>query len=301
MTRRIDDTIATLLSDNVSVPDIARVLGIPYATCYAKCVKLGKKARHVDWNSIQRRLDDHIPIKQVCQEFNISKNSLVSAGVQRGKLTYPDGYTFRSVNSKYSWNDIRHDYEEGLSYTDLMQKYGVSYGSLQRAKYRGDIVPRTQAQSLIVRKEMKPESFVRSHTTESRDKISAAIQQRYNSGWMPKAGRCKKIQYNSPVAGSIVVDGTWELKVAKWLDSVNLQWKRNTIKFPYVDMDGKPRTYTPDFNVVDYDLYVEVKGYETQLDRLKWQYFPSRLKVWKKDVISQLTEGELNEGFNFAC
>lgn len=48
---------------------------------------------------------------------------------------------------------------------------------------------------------------------DRRNKIRAKIIERYKSGLESTAGRCKKYDYVSPVAGSIKVDGTWELTV----------------------------------------------------------------------------------------
>lgn len=116
------------------------------------------------------------------------------------------------------------------------------------------------------------------------DKARANIQKRYESGWMPKAGRCKKIHYNSPIAGDILIDGTWELYIAKYLDSINVKWIRNTKKFSYINFKNKESKYTPDFYIYDSDLYIEVKGYETDLDRCKWQQFTEKLFVIKKEL-----------------
>ena len=44
--------------------------------------------------------------------------------------------------------------------------------------------------------------------------------------------------------------------------------------------------YKPDFYLVDENLYIEVKGYETDLDHDKWSQFPHQLKVLRgKDLL----------------
>lgn len=127
----------------------------------------------------------------------------------------------------------------------------------------------------------------KTHSPEAREKISEAIKKRYEKGWMPKAGRCEKIDYNSPIAGLIKVDGTWELAVAQYLDQQQLRWTRNTKKFDYVDDSGNKRKYTPDFYVESWGAYLEIKGYETDLDRAKWRNFPEKLVVWKKKELKE--------------
>lgn len=62
-------------------------------------------------------------------------------------------------------------------------------------------------------------------------------------------------------------------------------------RFPYHDNDGKLRHYTPDFWVEEWNTYVEVKGYETELDRIKWSQFKENLQVWKRDRILPIMEG----------
>lgn len=126
---------------------------------------------------------------------------------------------------------------------------------------------------------------------ERRRKISEAINKRYESGWMPKAGRCKKIRYISHIAGEVLLDGSWELEFAKYLDKENINWRRNKNKFNYT-FDKKDRKYTPDFYLIDFEEYVEVKGYETDKDRAKWSQFHHELFVIKKEHIKLIKNGD---------
>lgn len=118
-----------------------------------------------------------------------------------------------------------------------------------------------------------------------KEKIRNAINIRYSNGWMPKAGRTKKIKYTSKVAGDVTLDGKWELLVAKYFDNLNLQWKRNTKRFKYINLKNMEAHYTPDFWIEDWKCFVEVKGYETDLDKCKWLQFNEPLKIWKKEEI----------------
>lgn len=121
------------------------------------------------------------------------------------------------------------------------------------------------------------------HANKSRD----TINKRYESGWMPKAGRCKKYKYSSPIAGVVYLDGTWELATAKWLDARQYSWKRNLIRFRYSDLENKIRHYTPDFWVDELNTFIEIKGYETDLDRCKWSQFPNQLLIWKRKELKE--------------
>ena len=130
------------------------------------------------------------------------------------------------------------------------------------------------------------------HSDNTKRKMSELMKQRYDSGWECVAGRCKKYSYSSPIAGDIKVDGGWELVFCKYADAQGLNWKRNTQRFPYIKPDGKPSTYLPDFFVEDWSCYIEVKGYETELDKAKWSQFPQDLllKVLRKKEIGEMDE-----------
>ena len=49
------------------------------------------------------------------------------------------------------------------------------------------------------------------HTEETKNKMSVIKKELYKSGWECVAGRCKKYDYISPIAGKIKVDGTWDM------------------------------------------------------------------------------------------
>lgn len=121
-----------------------------------------------------------------------------------------------------------------------------------------------------------------------KEKIREKINKRYLEGWESKPGKCKKIDYESPIAGKIKVDGTWELKVAQYLDSIGVNWSRNKKRFDYIRSNGKCSTYCPDFYIKEWESYLEVKGYETDLDRCKWSQFKEPLMIWKKRELKEL-------------
>lgn len=302
--------VQELVNSQGSITGAAKTLGIPYRTLHSWCTIrgiIGQKP-HLDWLAIQEDLNAHIPVREICTKHNISRACFDSAGIRRNRIVYPpqyglanNGRKIAATPTKYNWVDIQRDYDAGHSYADLKRVYGVSIGTLNRAKNNGWLKPRTSAEAVALKRKLLPESFHRYHTDESKQRIRESINKRYANGWMPKAGRCKKYKHISPIAGEVTLDGTWEVYVAKWLDSVGIQWRRNTQRFDYVGLTGEPRTYTPDFYITEFDVFVEVKGYETELDALKWSHFPHVLLVWKKKHLDQLVEGELNGVFDNAC
>lgn len=164
---------------------------------------------------------------------------------------------------------------------------GKTYEEIHGDQTAQDIRTRISASNLGNR---SWDSMTEDQQEAQRQRARESINKRYAEGWMPKAGRCKKISYISPSAGEIRLDGNWELVFAKYLDRENLTWNRNTTRFPYKDETGKDRTYTPDFWVEEWNTYVEVKGYETALDRCKWSQFKENLQVWRRDRILPLLE-----------
>lgn len=121
-----------------------------------------------------------------------------------------------------------------------------------------------------------------------RDKIRNSILKRYENGWQVKCGRSSKFEYISSIAGTVKLDGSWELKVAKYLDENKINWKRNTKRFEYTNLQNTKSTYCPDFWIEDWNSYLEIKGYETDLDKCKWKQFKENLIVWKKEDLIRL-------------
>lgn len=184
---------------------------------------------------------------------------------------------------KYDYSVIQHDYDSGLSWRELHERHGISNGSLQKAIKRGDLVSRTKSEASSISHKKNP----RFHSQVAREKCRIAINRRYDAGWMPKAGRCAKLEYVSPIAGRVFVDGTWEYKYAMYLDTLGVQWRRNTRRFDYW-YAGKLRKYIPDFYIVDDDRYIEIKRYTTDKDLAKWNQFPYTLAVVGKRELKEL-------------
>ncbi len=122
-----------------------------------------------------------------------------------------------------------------------------------------------------------------------RNHQSKTMCERISSG-THKTGRAKKYKYISPISGEMTVDGTWELKFCEWADSEGLKIQRVKSGFSYHKKENIIAKYYPDFyiNYQDVEFYVEIKGFETELDRVKWEQFPRNLVVLKKEEITKL-------------
>jgi len=145
-----------------------------------------------------------------------------------------------------------------------------------------------------VRKKISDASKKREWTEESKKKLSESMLRAVEKN--PESytknnvcGRVKKIDYNG-----ISLKGSWELKTAQWLDSLNLKWTHEEGPFTYF-WEGKNKSYFPDFFLEEHNVYLEVKGYKTERDEAKWCQFPHKLIIVDKDVIHSLESISLND------
>lgn len=123
---------------------------------------------------------------------------------------------------------------------------------------------------------------------EYRKKISESMKQaveKYPDSYTSSnRGRTKQIIYDG-----IKFQGKWELQFYMYCKDNNIIINRCNEWFEY-EWNGT-RKYFPDFYLPEKDLYVEVKGYETERDIAKWRDFPKTLRVIKKLEIDQIKKG----------
>ena len=103
------------------------------------------------------------------------------------------------------------------------------------------------------------------------------------------SGRVKIVEHNGQK-----LKGSWEVKVAEWLDSQNVTYKVEHKGFDYV-FENKTKKYYPDFYLPDYDVYVEVKGWKRDKDVAKWSQFPDKLVIIDDTNIKELDDYNVQE------
>jgi len=85
-------------------------------------------------------------------------------------------------------------------------------------------------------------------------------------------GSRKTIKFKHPIQGIIILESSWELKIANLLIDCNINWIRPK-PLSWKDENNKEHLYYPDFYLVDYDVYLDPKNpYCIQKDEEKMKY-----------------------------
>lgn len=111
-----------------------------------------------------------------------------------------------------------------------------------------------------------------------KEAMRQAVENNPESYTSSNRGRTKQIIFDG-----IKFQGRWELEFYQYCKASNIQIERSNEWFEY-EWHGT-RKYFPDFYLPGNDLYVEVKGYETERDQAKWSAFPKKLRIIKKEDI----------------
>lgn len=128
---------------------------------------------------------------------------------------------------------------------------------------------------------------VMSDTTKEkiRQSMKRAVLLHPESYTSSNRGRVRQIEIDG-----IKLHGSWELTFYIWAKSKNLKPERVYKGFSYA-WNGSNHTYFPDFYLAELDVYVEVKGYETDRDKSKWDQFPFDLILVKRQEIIDIKKG----------
>jgi hypothetical protein len=77
--------------------------------------------------------------------------------------------------------------------------------------------------------------------------------------------------YKRYIYKGIIMDSSWEVKLAEWLDEIQVEWKRSrSYMFYWIDKVGRKRRYYPDFYLPTLNVYCDPKNkYLQEKDRYK--------------------------------
>ena len=98
----------------------------------------------------------------------------------------------------------------------------------------------------------------------------------------PRFGKC--VPFFVTIYNNIPMRSTWEANFAKWCDLSGIKWLYESKTF-----DLGSTTYTPDFYLPEFDLWIEVKGWLTEKSKEKMSIFN------KKENLLILKENNLKE------
>lgn len=136
------------------------------------------------------------------------------------------------------------------------------------------------------RKKMSDGSKNRAWTDERRknhsESMKLAVAKYPESYTSSNRGRTKQIEKYG-----VKFQGKWELAFYEYCLLNNISIVRSNEWFSY-KWNGE-RKYFPDFYLSEYDVYIEVKGYETERDVAKWSQFPKKLCVIKQEQIAEIS------------
>ncbi len=126
--------------------------------------------------------------------------------------------------------------------------------------------------------------------TDERIKKSAEIikytvtQKIQNNEW-----HCSFSKSRTHIYKGCSFHGKWEVSFAKYLDLKYINWERPKNNFEYIFENCK-HFYTPDFYLPDFDLYIEIKGYPTDRDIIKWETLKKshKLDIYFGDELNSL-------------
>lgn len=98
--------------------------------------------------------------------------------------------------------------------------------------------------------------------------------------------------FELPNKERIWLRSSYESRIATVLTNMNIAWNYEPKAFP-IELNNKQATYTPDFYLPDFDIWIEVKGWwrgdaKAKFDQFSTQYPEERSKLvimYKEDII----------------
>jgi len=123
------------------------------------------------------------------------------------------------------------------------------------------VLQNAMAISNTLQQQIKDRIFVPTKMGEKARKVLSEKQSLQNVG-----GRCKWYSVNG-----IKVQGTWERDVALKLSDMGIIWvkpSKSSFIIKY-EMEGKIKSYTPDFYLPEFNIFLEIKGYWWGKDKEK--------------------------------
>lgn len=179
------------------------------------------------------------------------------------------------VSNFIKWNE----YRKGKH----LQKVSNQY---IKAKETGDIY----LVSDETRKRISESTKGRVHTEEHKEKLSKIMKDVAKDN--PNYSFSKNKYFKKEIIDGFRMDSSWESIFANYLKQHNIKWVKNKKPFRYI-FENEEHSYYPDFYLEDFNLYIEIKGQETERDKVKYKSVKD-LIVLKQNDIKKIKTGEFD-------
>jgi len=114
---------------------------------------------------------------------------------------------------------------------------------------------------------IKPSQLGRKLSIEHKEKLSYARSLAISSGGKGGFKTVGWYKYSKADGDIVTLRGTWEVKVAEWLDKNSVTWTKDI--FLKYKKDNVKKTYVPDFYIPSANVILEVKGFYSDYDKEK--------------------------------
>lgn len=242
----------------------------------------------INWTEVQQYYDNNHTIKDCILKFGggfpayskAVKLNLLKLDRTRlsRKNTRPD---------KFNWNEVQNYYDLGFSINETVKNFKMSVASIFNAVKRNSMVLRNPSDAIKLSYKMGRRK-IPARNEKFLEELSLSQSSKNRGGkskWFEIAG--KKLQ------------GTWERNMALKFEELNINWIKPTVNKDIwrYEIDGKIKSYTPDFYLPDYDLFLEIKGYWWGNDKEKMknvieQHMDKKLIIIEKDDYEKILGSE---------
>jgi len=227
---------------------------------------------------------------------------MIKSGKHKSENKKPENTAneeWKKENGKYECPHCQKEYSKNGIGNHIWRKHGSGINHKCNSGYKKGRITwnkgLTKESSEIINKQSKKLSnkyktgIIKHHgigkkrSLNDNEKQRKTINEKIKNGtWHNSFSKSRTIKYKN-----INFLGSWEVKFAQWLDEQNIKWERVNKSFDYV-LNNIKRKYTPDFYLVDDDVYVEIKGYPTKKDFAKWDNFPNTLSILSGPMLKEL-------------
>jgi len=260
--------------------------------------------KRYDWLELQRKHDEGLTWRELTEQYGVSSASLFRA-IQRevfvsstkseaGLARDPKTRKGRS-SLKYDWSEIQKFHDEGHTWREITEKFGVGKASIAKAAKRGDFTSMGRSAATKLSRIRKPLVL----SQETKDKISNARKKflQENPDKVPYLLNhySKRLSYAEKYFQEAMEGSSFSHKhrIANYeLDLADIERKID------LEIDGDQHFLDP--RIVEHDkkrnLFLSELGWS--VIRIKWSAFQRLTKEEKEYIIGAIKKGER---VDFSC